>query len=139
MSTPLQEFSRKYFKRPDCWRGLLILAGFLVVDKWVVDRSVQNYIFGQDGLGGEVLVIQGRADHHEQEFREERKKYYWHQRLRKFYIPYDYTLNTKLDYDTLSYHGTHNDSWVNPKDIPSGHHPENNTFSFAANENFHKD
>ena len=136
MSTPLQEFSKKYFKRPDCWRSLLILGGVLLVDKFFIDYHVKNYIFGNDGHGGEVLLIQSRMDHHEQEFREERKKYYWHQRLQKFYIPSGHTLNTKVDYKTLSYNSSHLESYLDPREIPTGHNHENDTFSFVASENF---
>lgn len=139
MSTPLHAFSKKYFKRPDCWRSLSILAGFLIVDKWIMDSYVDNYIFGKDGHGGEVLVIKSRMDEHEREFREERKKYYWHLRLQKFYIPSKYTLNTKLDYNTLSYNESHNDTWVDPKTIPSEHEAHNFNLNFLPEDYFHKD
>ena len=116
----------------------MILAGFLVVDKYIIDRHVQNYIFGEDGHGGEMLVIKTRMDHHEQEFREERKRYYWHQRAQRYYMPYGFTLNTKLDYQTLSYNYSHFNTYSNPHELPINHHPENDTMSRVPVETFHK-
>lgn len=139
MSTAIQQFSQKYFKLPDCWRSLLVLGGFLIVDKYIIEKQVENFIFGADGHGGEILIIKSRMDHHEQEFREERKKFYWHQRSGRFYMPYGFTLNTKLDYETLSYGYSHFDTYSDPKKIPSGHHSETDTFSTVSHENFHKE
>ncbi|OMJ77093.1 hypothetical protein SteCoe_23363 [Stentor coeruleus] len=139
MSNPLVAFKNKYFKIPDCWRGLLILGGVLIVDKYIMDYFINHHIFGDDGLGGDILVIKSRVDHHEAEFREARKKYYWHQKSGRYYLPGSMAINTKLDYKTLSYNNSHLDSWVDPKTIPSGHNPENNTFSFCAAENFNKE
>jgi hypothetical protein len=136
MSNPLVELYKKYFKRPDCWRSLLVLGGVLIVDKIILDYQVKNYIFGPDGKGGEILVIYSRHDHHEEEFREQRKKYYWHQRIREFYPPEGYSLNTKLDYKTLSYNNSHLDTFLDPSKLPSGHDADHYTFHIVSTDNF---
>ena len=139
MSNPLIEFRQKYFKRPDCWKSLLILGGLLFIDKFIVEARVRTIIFGHDGKGGEILLMKSRMDHHEQEFREERKKFYWHQRAQEHYIPCDHLFNSKLDYKTLSYNYSHYDTYSDPKKIPAGHHPETETFSGVPHELFHRD
>ena len=139
MANPLQAFSNKYLKVPDCWRSLLWLGGFLLVDKMFLDHYVQRYIFGDDGQGGEVLLMKTRTTHHEHEFREERKKYYWHQRYARFYIPSSFNLNTKLDYQTLSYNYSHLGTVAIPSEVPKNHHPETNTFSKVTTDYFYKE
>lgn len=139
MSNPLQLYINKYIKRPDCWKSLLILSGFLGITKIYVDRKVQNFIFGEDGKGGEMLIVYTRINEHDSEFREERKKFYWHQRLRNYYIPSGYNFNSQLDYKTLSYNYSHNDTWSDPRKIPHGHDPDSYTLHHVPHEYFHKD
>lgn len=139
MSNPLQLYLKKYVKRPDCWKSLLILSGFLVISKHLVDRQVQTFIFGEDGKGGEMLLMYTRIDHHESEFREERKKFYWHQRFRNFYVPSGYNFNSQLDYKTLSYNQSHYDTWSDPRKIPHGHDGNNYSIHPVPHEFFHKD
>jgi hypothetical protein len=139
MSTALQEFSQKYLKRPDSWKGLLIMTGFLFLAKVHVDKKVEEYIFGEDGKGGQILLMKSRISEHDSEFREERKKFYWHQRVRKYYIPYGFSFNSKLDYKTLTYNNSHFDTWSDPKEIPHGHDGNNYTFSHVQHEFFHKE
>src|SRR3569623_1361990 len=118
MANAFQEFVKTYFKRPDAWRGLAIVSGLIFLDSFIIDNTVKNFIFGADGKGGELLVCKTRIDHHEEEYREARKKWYWHQRKAKFYMPQDYSFNDKLDYKTLSYNFSHFNRFLDPETLP---------------------
>jgi hypothetical protein len=139
MSTPLQEFSQKYFKRPDSWKGLLIMCGGLFLTKLYVDHKVKLHIFGEDGKGGQMLLMRTRHTEHDAEFREERKRFYWHHRGGRNYAVDGYSFNSKLDYQTLSYNNSHTDSWVDPKTIPHGHEGNNYSTNDVEYERFYKE
>jgi hypothetical protein len=121
MANPLRAFAAQYFTLPASWKALGITLGVLFVDSYYLDSCVKYNIFGADGKGGFMLQMLTRVDHHEEEFREERKKWYWHQRKAKFYMPQDYTFNDRLDYKTVSYGAAHGNSYLNPKDLPGNH------------------
>ena len=139
MSNALQDFSSKYFKRPDSWKGLLIMGGFLILTKLKVDNDVKLFIFGEDGKGGQMLLIKSRLSEHDSEFREERRKFYWHHRISRYYMPDGFSFNSKLDYKTLSYNNSHQDSWNDPRTIPHGHDAHNYSFGDVQHEIFHKE
>lgn len=138
MSNPLAQFAQKYFKRPDCWKPLALLLGVAFLDKLYMDRSIKQHIFGKDGRGGEILLCKARIDHHEAEYREARKQWYWHQRKAKFYMPQDFTFNDKLDYKTLSYNYAHYNSYLDPKDLPSHHDANVYNFNELDSSDFYK-
>mgnify|MGYP001056888092 CR=1 FL=1 len=138
MDNPLKAFAAKYLKRPDCWKALVITAGVMLFDKLYLDRYVNHQIFGPDGKGGEALLCRTRVDHHEEEYREARKQFYWHQRKGKFYIPQDHSFNDKLDYKTLTYNYSHFNSYLNPKDLPKHHDPDAYYFNEMDPEDFYK-
>jgi hypothetical protein len=130
MDNPLRAFARKYFKLPDAWYGLAILGGLCVVDAIFINRVViKNEIFGRDGRGGTVLECFSRIDHHEAEYREGRKKWYYHQRRAKFYMPQDFQFNDKLDYETLSYGRSHENRFIKPGAFPGHHDPDGYYFN----------
>ncbi|CAG9319296.1 unnamed protein product [Blepharisma stoltei] len=138
MANPLQQFANQYFKRPDSWKGLALLAGIIFVDSYFIDRGVRNYIFGKDGKGGEMLLCKTRIDHHEEEYREARKKWYWHQRKAKFYMPQDVSFNDKLDYKTLSYNYAHFNKFLDPADVPRHHDADAFYFNELEPEDYYK-
>jgi hypothetical protein len=78
MDNPLRAWARQYLKTPDAWRGLAITGGLLMVDLFIIDKRVTNFIFGKDGKGGEVIACYSRIDPHTAEYKEGRKKWYWH-------------------------------------------------------------
>ena len=139
MSSPLSQFAAKYLKRPDCWKALLMVSGFMLLEKLYIDRLVRHQIFGDDGHGGRILLCQTRLNHHEAEYREARKDWYWHQRRGKFYLPQDFSFNDKLDYKTLSYNFAHYNSYLDPKDLPRHHDADAYYFNELEPTDFYKD
>ena len=129
MANPLTQFAKQYFKLPDAYYGLGVLAGFIFVDSLLMDRVVKKHIFGRDGKGGKVLECYSRIDPHEAEYREHRKKWYWHQRRAKFFMPQDFNLNDKLDYKTLTYNYSHINQYLKPRSIEGHHSPEGYYFN----------
>jgi hypothetical protein len=135
---PLTAFRLKYFKLPDCKKSLGIMLGLMILDKFYLDNYVEHHIFGRDGKGGPILLMKGRIDHHEQEYREARKKWYWHQRIAKFYIPVDHNFNDKIDLKELTYNNSHFNTFLDPKDLPRHHDPEGFYFNVLTPEDFYK-
>ena len=135
---PLTAFRKQYFKLPDCHRALALTLGFILLDSFVVDRDVRGHIFGRDGKGGPILEMKTRIDHHTAEYREARKKFYWHQRLAKFYMPLDHNFNDKIDLKELTYNNSHFNTFLNPKDVPRHHDAEGYYFNVLTPEDFYK-
>lgn len=138
MDTPLGAFVKQYFKLPACYKALGILTGFLLVDSYVIDSQVRHFIFGRDGKGGEVLLCKTRINHHQAEYQEERKRWYWHQRNGKFYMPQDFMFNDKLDYKELTYDNKHENTFLNPKDLPRHHDHDAYYFNEVEPEDIYK-
>ena len=122
----IKAWSAKYLKLPDCHRPLLYLGGAMLISKFVIDALVKDYIFGPDGKGGEMLACYTRMNHHDIEYKEKRKRWYWHQKKAAFYKPQDYHFNDReKDYEKLSYGHAHENYYFNPeKDAPTGHNAE---------------
>ena len=135
---PLTAFRKKYFKLPDCKGALGLMIGLMLLDAIRVRSNVQHLIFGRDGKGGPILEMRSRIDHHEQEYREARKKWYWHQRVANNYMPYDHNFNDKLDIKELSYNNSHFNTFLDPKTLPRHHDPEGYYFNVLSPEDFYK-
>lgn len=138
MATPLQQYVKQYWKKPDCWKSLLLLSGLIFVDSFFIDNLVKRRIFGHDGKGGNILLLQTRIDHHEEEYREARKKWYWHQRKGKFYMPQDHLFNFNMDYKELSYNNSHFNRFLDPADLKRHHDPDAYYFNELEPEDFYK-
>ena len=46
----------------------------MLLSKLLIDRQIREFIFGPDGKGGEILACYTPLNHHQIEYKEQRKR-----------------------------------------------------------------